>query len=319
MKICEENDNFFLDSKGILREKAVYSENQEQTKNTFSFKWNQINSYSGKEWNDNYGKWLKEKYFSDNDDMINRIFSAGNILLDAGCGAAMSAIDLFGEKLKELYYVGVDISNAIEEAQVNIQEFCGRENTSEFVQCDLNHIPLSRKVDVIFSEGVLHHTDSTKEAIFNLSRLLNKNGWFLFYVYAKKAPIREFTDDYIRAYFEDKSNEETWEELKCLTKLGKILGDLNITLNIEDDVPFLGIKAGKIDLQRFVYWYLFKCFYRPEYNIEEMNHINFDWYRPKNCHRQSPEEIVCWCKEAGLKIARMNVEESGITVVAIKE
>lgn len=125
MKICEKNDNFFLDSKGILREKAVYSENQEQTKNTFSFKWNQINSYSGKEWNDNYGKWLKEKYFSDNDDMINRIFSAGNILLDAGCGAAISAIDLFGEKLRDLYYVGVDISNAIEKAQVNIQEFCG--------------------------------------------------------------------------------------------------------------------------------------------------------------------------------------------------
>ncbi len=41
------------------------------------------------------------------------------------------------------------------------------------------------------------------------------------------------------------------KELKNLTKLGKMLGDLNITLNIEDEMPFLGIRAGKINLQRF--------------------------------------------------------------------
>lgn len=318
MKKCDVNDDFLVDDKGILREKSVYSDNQKQTKDTFSYKWGKKNSYIGKKINSNYGKWLMEKYFSGNWDMLDKIVPDGSILLDAGCGAGMSAIDLFGDKLKNIYYIGVDISDAINEAQKNIGEI-NCEKNSEFVQCDLNHIPLIQKVDVIFSEGVLHHTDSTREAILNLSRHLIRGGYFLFYVYRKKAPVREFTDDYIREYFKEKTNEETWEGLKSLTKLGKQLGDLNITLNVEDEIPFLGIKAGEIDLQRFFYWYLFKCFYKPEYNIEEMNHINFDWYRPQNCHRQTPEEVRLWCEEAGLKIEKMNVEESGITVVAMKE
>ncbi len=48
MKICELNNNFFMDDKGVLREKTVYSDEQEQTKDTFSYKWSQKNSYSGK-------------------------------------------------------------------------------------------------------------------------------------------------------------------------------------------------------------------------------------------------------------------------------
>lgn len=317
MAICKLNNNFFMDDKGILREKSVYSVEQEQTKDTFSFKWEQEHSYSGKKMNADYREWLRTKYFLNNQDMLNKVFCDGNIVLDAGCGVEMSAIALLGEKLKNIYYIGVDISSAIEKAQKNIESMSVQ--NSEFVQCDLNHIPITKKVDVIFSEGVLHHTDSTKEAILNLSEFLNNGGYFLFYVYAKKAPIREFTDDYIRQYFKDKSNEETWEELKSLTQLGKMLGELNITLNIEKEIPFLGIKLGEIDLQRFFYWYLFKCFYNPDYDLEEMNHINFDWYRPQNCHRQTPDEVQIWCREAGLKIERINVEEAGIAVVAQKK
>lgn len=141
----------------------------------------------------------------------------------------------------------------------------------------------------------------------------------MFYVYSKKAPVRKFTDNFIRDYFKDKSNEETWEGLRSLTKLVKQLGDLKITLNIEDEIPFLGIKSGAIDLKRFFYWYLFKCFYNSEYSLEEMNHVNFDWYRPQNCFRQTPEEVRMWCEEAGLSIEQMNVEEAGITVIARKE
>ncbi len=318
MKICEVNDNFIEDD-SIIREKAIYSNKQEQTKETFSFKWAKKSSYNSDRANANYQRWLREKYFANDEGILNKVFSDGSIVLDAGCGAGMSAIDLLGkDKLSKIHYIGVDISSAINEARQNF-EALGCKQNCEFVQCDLNNIPITKEVDVVFSEGVLHHTDSTRNAILNLSKKIKKGGWFCFYVYAKKAPIREFTDDYIREYFKDKSNEETWDELESLTRLGKMLGELNITLDIEDEIPFLGIKAGKIDLQRFFYWYLFKCYYRPEYTIEEMNHVNFDWYRPQNCHRQTPEEVVAWCKEAGLKIERMNVEEAGITVIALKE
>ena len=140
----------------------------------------------------------------------------------------------------------------------------------------------------------------------------------MFYLYAKKAVIREFCDDYIREYLKDKTDEQAWEELMPLTLLGKALGDLDIEVEIPQDITYLGIKKGRVNLQRLFYWNIFKAFYKPDFSLEEMNHINFDWYRPLNCHRHTPYEVEQWCAQAGLEIERLHVEEAGITVIAVK-
>jgi hypothetical protein len=104
--------------------------------------------------------------------------------------------------------------------------------------------------------------------------------------------------------------------LEPLTKLGMALGELDVTLDVPEDIPYLGIKKGPIDLQRFFYWNICKLYYRPEFSLDEMNHINFDWFRPLNCHRQTPEQVQAWCTEAGLDIEHIDVQDAGITVVA---
>ncbi len=294
------------------------SDEQIQTMNAFSYKWGKHDTFSSSQYTSVYRDWLVEKYFDNNEKMIDRLFEQGNILLDAGCGSGSSAFALFGDWLDDIEYIGVDISDSIYQAEKNYQE-SGFKGKYRFLQCDLNSIPLDQQVDIVFSEGVLHHTDSTRNAIINLTKILRTGGRFLFYVYAKKAPIREYTDDYIRKYIKDMSDDEAWDELMKLSRLGKALGEKSITLEVPEDIPFLGIKKGTIDLQRFFYWYLFKCFYRPDFSLDEMNHINFDWYRPLNCHRQTPEEVQLWCEEAGLQIDRMHVENAGITVVATKK
>jgi SAM-dependent methyltransferase len=50
---------------------------------------------------------------------------------------------------------------------------------------------------------------------------------------------------------------------------------------------------------------------RQRFKEAGMNHRNFDWYRPLNCHRR--------LGEAGMAVERMKVEEAGITVVATKK
>lgn len=141
----------------------------------------------------------------------------------------------------------------------------------------------------------------------------------MLYVYAKKAVIREFTDDHIREKMKPLSDEETWNALYSLTKLGKTLGDLNCKITVEEDIPYLDIKKGEYDIQRFFYWNIAKIFYRPDFTLDEMNHINFDWYRPLNCHRHTPEEVKNWCETEGFTIEHMNVQEAGITVIAKKK
>jgi len=93
-----------------------------------------------------------------------------------------------------------------------------------------------------------------------------------------------------------------WEVLKPLTKLGRALGELKVEVDIPESIPFLNIPAGKIDVQRLFYWHVCKAFYKHDWTLDELNHINFDWYRPKNCHRHTAEEVQTWCAEAGLII-----------------
>jgi len=293
------------------------SKNQQQTDDTFGFKWKKRNTYESEAVQSEWKRWLFEKYFESDPSRLDVLLAGGGKrILDAGCGSGGSGFLLFGEQLRLNDYVGVDISEAVLTAQERFSELAipGR-----FIRCDLNSIPEDEApFDVIFSEGVLHHTDSVEKAIDSLSCKLKPNGVFMFYVYARKAPIREFTDDLIRENISPLTNDQAWESLMSLTKLGKSLGELNIEIDIEEDIPFLGITKGRHNLQRLFYYKVCKAYYRPDYSLDEMNHINFDWFRPLNCHRHTPDEVTAYCQSANLTIERLHVEESGITVIARK-
>ena len=294
-----------------------YSSKQKQTEKTFEFKWSKRDTYESDAVKISTKNWLFERYCDNDPGKLSSWLGGGRkIILDAGCGSGFSAVLFFRHHLKNHDYLGVDISSAVEIAK---QRFAEEGYTGDFLQTSLTEIPIpDESVDLIYSEGVLHHTDSTEESIKYLASKLKPGGQFLFYVYAKKAVIREFSDDYIRNAIAVMTNEESWEALKPLTELGIAMGKLNIEINVPKDIPFLCIKRGRYDLQRFFYWNICKLYYKPEFSFEEMHHINFDWFRPMNCHRHTKEEIEKFCVNAGLNIIRLNIQNSGITVVAKK-
>ncbi|GJL61922.1 MAG: methyltransferase [Nitrospirales bacterium] len=302
---------------GILRSKSIMSESQEQTKKTFGFKWHQRNSFEGNVVLANMRAWLIERYGNVAHADWLREYGESPLILDAGCGAAMSALELFNEVLGSARYLGVDISTAVDVASVRFAE---RGLSAGFVQSDLTQLPFAPcSFDIIFSEGVLHHTDSTEHAFFSLANLLKPGGRFLFYVYQKKGPVREFTDDHIRAQLQGMTSEQAWEAMVPLTKLGQLLGELNIEIDVPEPIDLLNIPAGKIDLQRFFYWHVCKAYYRPDMMLDEMNHINFDWYAPRNAHRHTIDEVRTWCARAGFTIEREQVQEAGITIIGKKD
>jgi arsenite methyltransferase len=94
---------------------------------------------------------------------------------------------------------------------------------------------------------------------------------------------------------------------------------LHAEVEIPEDVPLLGITAGRYDVQRLVYWHIAKLFWNDAYSFEESHHVNFDWYHPRYAHRQTEEDVRRWCQEAGLAIRHFSVEESGFTVRAVKD
>jgi SAM-dependent methyltransferase len=292
------------------------SASQSQTSDAFGFKWHQRGTFESTQSLRRMREWLLERYGDVSSAAWWNDYPREPVVLDAGCGAAMSALELFGDVLHTARYLGVDISTAVD---VAANRFAARGFVAGFMQADITKLPLAPKsVDVIFSEGVLHHTDSTRGALLSLAPLLRPHGRFLFYVYRRKGPIREFTDDYIRAQLQGMAPSQAWDALKPVSQLGEALGRIGAQVDVPAEVSLLGIPAGRIDLQRLFYWHVLKAFYRDDLTFDEMHHINYDWFAPANAHRQSPEEVRAWCTEADLEVERENVQESGITIIARK-
>ncbi|MDE5453007.1 methyltransferase domain-containing protein [Bradyrhizobium sp. CSA112] len=307
------NGRQFLVRDGVLRAPEFLSRTQAQTSEVFGYKWNQRETFESHNARAMMREWLRARY---GDPSTMPWLDNNAILVDVGCGAARSSIELFSDRLKRVRFIGTDISSAVD---VAAESFRAAGLSGEFIQCDLNALPFREQTcDAVFSEGVLHHTDSTKNAFERVARLVKPGGHFLFYVYRKKGPLREFTDDYIRSKLQNLSPEQAWKAMEPLTKLGIAFGQLNAKIQVPEDVVLLGIKAGEYDIQRFLYWNVVKMFYREDMTFDEMAHINFDWFAPMNAHRQTEEEVRRWCEIANFDIEREVVEEAGITVVARK-
>ena len=299
---------------GIMRVDGSTSDAQAQTADVFGFKWQQRETFESAQAESAMRSWLVERYGNIEQASWWDEYGERPLVLDAGCGAGRSAVLLFGDRLRAARYLGADISEAVDAAR---DRFVREGLEGGYLQCDLLHLPLPpESVNVIFSEGVLHHTDSTRAALLSIAKLLRPGGRILFYVYRRKGPLREFADDFIRAQLQELAPEEAWEAMKPLTRLGQALGELDVSVEVSEDISLLEIPAGKIDLQRLWYWHVCKAFYDPNLGLEELNHINYDWYAPRNAHRQTPEDVRLWCSHAGLEIERERVEEAGITIVA---
>ena len=306
----------FLLRDGILRAQESPGDAQAQTSESFAFKWRQRSTFESPVSRRRMREWLVERYGDLPEASWWPELGPEPLVVDAGCGAALSSLELFGDALGRMRYLGADISTAVDVAAARFAEE-GRPGA--FVQADLLRLPVPpASVDLLLAEGVLHHTDSTRGALLSLSKLLRPGGRFCFYVYRRKGPVREFTDDHIRNELQALEPQDAWERLLPLSRLGQALGELDVEVDVPEDVDLLGIPAGRTSIQRLFYWHVMKAFHHPEMTLEELHHVNYDWYAPRNAHRQSREEVRAWCSEAGLEIEREVVEPAGITVIARK-
>jgi SAM-dependent methyltransferase len=300
---------------GIPRFVATRDEGQRQTGRAFGYKWGREDSYGSPGMARTVRAWLLSRYGFASPAEMRAFFGAGRRTLDAGCGAGLSTSVWLepGWSRDGAEWIGVDISAAIDVARRRL----GTAERTHFVQADFLGLPFREGTfDAVFAEGTLHHTPSTKRAFDALVDVLAPGGELLFYVYRRKAPVRELTDDHVRARLAGLSPEEAWEALRPLTRLGRALAELGVEVEVPEDVELLGIPAGRHDVQRLVYWHFAKLFWNPELSFEENLHVNFDWYHPRYAHRHTEEEVRAWCDGAGLELVRLDAQESGFTVRA---
>lgn len=302
---------------GIPRFVLPQDNAQRQTSEAFRFKWTKRDTYDSEAARHNASRWYIEKYGFESLDAWAACYSSHRAVLDVGCGSGFSSSLWLRSPSWDgtAMWVGVDISEAVDVARERLSQV----PNTHFVQADVLALPFpDESFDVVFSEGVLHHTPSTRAALLAASRVLAPGGQFHFYVYRRKGPVREFTDDYIREQISALSDESAWDLMRPLTKLARVLFEAGAKVEIRDAIPLLGMAAGTYDVQRLIYWHFAKLYWNPALSFEENTHVNFDWYRPRYAHRQTREEVDGWCKEAALAIEWFHEQESGFTIKAVK-
>jgi len=312
--IAPNGDNFpIIDGiPRFVKEKEGLDTGQKQVMETFGFKWNRQDW--GHEENSRrfYLNWVRSSFGCETDDEFFKFFRGGKRILDAGCGSGVIASYL-APAAPDSDFFNVDISSSIDAAAA----YNAKNPNACFIQADLNRLPFPYGYfDTILSLGVLHHTPDTFGSLKNLVPYMRPGGKIFLYVYKKKAPIREFTDDYIRQEISSLEPDEAWKRVEQLTELGRYLSGLNIELNLPCDLDLLGIKKGKIDLQRFFYWHIVKCFWNDEMGFNYSTHVNFDWFYPRYAHRHTREEIEDWARRLGLSIVKLADVQSGFYVIA---
>src|ERR1700722_10798293 len=109
----------FVRENGLVREQKLVSSAQKQTEETFGFKWKKRDTFESATSLARMREWLLERY----GDVAKATWLADGVtVLDAGCGAGMSGLELFRQTLPRIHYVGADISEAVDVASQRFHE-----------------------------------------------------------------------------------------------------------------------------------------------------------------------------------------------------
>jgi len=260
-------------------------------------------------------RWILERNGFKNDVALSAFLADKKRILDAGCGNGRITALLRKLSNPELTsIVGIDLV-AADVASKNLQK---ERNVSFFMKDLLSNLSDLGRFDFIYCQEVLHHTADPLKAFRNLVGLLEVGGEIAIYVYKKKAPLREFSDDFIRQKIAGLNYSDALNACEQITALGKVLHDSRIKINVPA-VDALEIEAGEYDLQRFVYHFFMKCFWNDDFSFHENAVINYDWYHPQLCSRHTLEEVLGWFMQENLEVTHQLVDFYGITIRGRKQ
>jgi arsenite methyltransferase len=301
--------------RGKVLRQALVKPVQQDMADFYDLHWKLPGAYDNRA-SDDFQVELFRVMFPGFEQLVEREVKKGANVLDVGCGSGVAGRAFFGPVFDRINYVGVDMSSAIEQALGDYERLGLNVG---LLQAELNTLPFAdESFDVVFCPGVLHYTIDMRQAIESLARVLKPGGRFVSWIYKRQKPVRQLTDDYIRSVISKMTPEEGFEAVKPLTKLGIALGQIKDELDIPEDIPYLEIKKGKYNLQRFFYYHIMKLFYNPELPFQRHVVNNWNAYYPKHVQFLPPAQIRSFFEQLGFRFEIWNEEGNGISLIAVK-
>jgi 2-polyprenyl-3-methyl-5-hydroxy-6-metoxy-1,4-benzoquinol methylase/uncharacterized protein YbaR (Trm112 family) len=181
LKEFDERKKSLLESYSEVINTAV--KNTKKTKKSFGQEW-KIFKYEGDTtWG--FTKDVRKERFLKEINFTKEQLT-GKTLLDVGCGNGVltSALSEYG-----MTTIGIDVSLSIERAFVN------NDNPNvHYVQCDLQNPPFDTELfDIVYSTGVIHHTNNTELSFSCIAPLVKPAGRLYVWLYKPEKDLRHRT------------------------------------------------------------------------------------------------------------------------------
>lgn len=218
----------------------------------------------------------------------------GKLVLDAGCGMgrySVVALSLGAE------VVAVDMSESLKRVAVLARS----QPKLHPVEADLLHPPFKKGVfDVVYSQGVLHHTTNTEAAFKGVAALVKPNGLLAVWLYGKAGRFFDFTSNPLKPGREwiSRHRRLAW----TVVLLRHFLSDCVRVLTTRMPIPlvyalchpltWLGVVPG-------LKWLTYSV--DPRYQVRLIE--NFDWISPPYQWHHAKEELLHWYAAAGFSVS----------------
>ncbi|RPI18063.1 MAG: class I SAM-dependent methyltransferase [Ignavibacteriae bacterium] len=194
---------------------------------------------------------------------------AGKKLVDIGCGNGVltSALSDFGMET-----FGIDVSPSVESAYINNQK-----PNVHFIQGDLQNPPFkSSEFDIVYSTGVIHHTNNTELSFSCISPLVKPDGRLYIWLYKPEKDLRH----------------------RMIVKIRKVTNKLPIGLQYFLYLVFL------------VPWGLLKEMLRGKKLTWREQLINyFDVLSPEFRYEHTPKEVEIWYRKRNFDNIKVTIVE----------
>ncbi len=151
-----------------------------RTKASFNLEWNILDRSKKDEiWQDDVSS-LPQVFMNEMGEHSN--YFVNKHVIDIGCGHGIMTT-----KIAELsnFAIGIELSNAIEDAY-NKNEHA----QAWYIQGDLQFLPFNDLTfDIVYSSGVIHHTNNTELSFFQIESILKTNGKICLWLYHPQKSI----------------------------------------------------------------------------------------------------------------------------------
>lgn len=251
-----------------------------KTKKSFEWEWNFLDAEKkDKIWEKDITS-LKDVFLSETGLTPEQAVHQFSIDVGSGHGFMTKAI----ADTTQMHTIGVELSKAVEDGYTHNQN-----SKALFVQADLQYLPFAANTfDLLYSSGVIHHTNNTFESLKRIETTLKQNGLLCIWLYHPQKNLYHTIALLLR---------------KFISKLPIQLGFITITLFI---FPFTFL-IKKIRNKR------------PVNYREELIYL-FDSFTPEFRDEVPKEKAIGWFNELKYKEVKVTTtDQYGYSLTAIKK